>query len=154
MFKTISPSTQLIISISSPNRVISNGSSSEISDVSAQNVILVGRPAAIDSYGGNELIDGFISYMPGYGYLSFYENGNNIALVVTGQETAGVRLVARVLARGEGAQANFMIVDRDYECKTHEISIDKVMNKAGKIAVSYKTKGTLGEVQDIPNNFN
>jgi len=73
---------------------------SEVSDVKAQNVILVGGPcanAAAATVLGNP-VDCTAGFTPGEGRVELWDNGNNVAMLVAGYSALDTRNAAQVVA--------------------------------------------------------
>jgi hypothetical protein len=73
---------------------------SEISDVQAQNLILVGGPcanAAAATVMGNPT-NCEAGFEPGVGMVKLFENGNNVAMLVAGYNAVDTRNAAAVVA--------------------------------------------------------
>jgi len=98
-------------------------SASEVSNISAQNIIAIGNPC------DNPVVDNFISceawpLSEGQAMIQLFDNGNNLALVAAGSTEEDIKMAAKVLANFDdydfsgdevcviGTPDNFVIFNR------------------------------------------
>ncbi|MFH1642666.1 MAG: hypothetical protein ABIC04_07270 [Nanoarchaeota archaeon] len=115
---------------------------SEIGDINAQNLILVGMPKSYSS-NGNSIIDKFYTGQINEGFIKIIQNGNRYVLIVTGTSRVNVQNAASVMANYKdyifsGSEYSITSTDEDIIIMEHDFkgvlreSESKVYSAKGK----------------------